>query len=205
VITDHANLQYYWQLQKINWQVARYLGDLMKYNFKLVHKPRKLNKADHLSRRPDYNEGKANNEDVLVLPERLFARVLLMLDVEQWVYNSQGSKTQEIQEWSQTMPLNSINHHWFHRSRPVVAMDQELRRDILCLYHDHVAVGYPGITNMYKAVARDYWWPDLKRFTMGYVKGCATCQSTKPNTMHPCIPLFPISAKIPMKPFQVVS
>jgi hypothetical protein len=73
VITDHANLQYYQQLQKINRRVARYLGDLADYNFRLVHKPGKLNKADHLSRWPDYDEGKGNNEDVLVLPKWLFA------------------------------------------------------------------------------------------------------------------------------------
>jgi RNase H-like domain found in reverse transcriptase/Integrase zinc binding domain len=162
VITDHANLQYYRQPQKINRRVARYLGDLAEYDFKLVHKPGKQNKADHLSRRPDYDEGKADNEDVLVLPDRLFTRALSLMDVEQRVYDLQGEKGQEIQNWGQTMLLNSINHHWFHGTRPVVATDQGLRRDILRLYHDHAMAGHPGIANTYKAVAKDYWWPDLK-------------------------------------------
>jgi RNase H-like domain found in reverse transcriptase len=48
VITDHANLQYYHQPQKINQRVAWYLADLADYNFALVHKPGKLNKADHV-------------------------------------------------------------------------------------------------------------------------------------------------------------
>jgi RNase H-like domain found in reverse transcriptase len=116
VITDHANLQYYRQPQKINQQVARYLGDLAEYDFKLVHKPGKQNKADHLSRRPDYDEGKADNEDILVLPDRLFARALSLMDMEQWVYDLQGKKGQEIQSWGQTTSLNSVNHHWFHRT-----------------------------------------------------------------------------------------
>jgi Integrase zinc binding domain len=184
---------------------VRYLGDLVEYDFKLVHKPGKLNKADHLSRRPDYNEGKADNEDMLVLLDQLFARALSLMDMEQWVYDLQGTKGQEIQDWARTMPLNSVNHHWFYRAQPVVAMDQELRRDILCLYHNHATAGHPGITNTYKAVAKDYWWPDLKRFMEGYVKGCATCQSTKPNTVRPHIPMFPISNETPMKLFQVIS
>jgi Integrase zinc binding domain len=177
--------------------VARYLGDLVEYDFKLVHKPGKQNKADHLLWRLDYDKGKADNEDVLVLPDRLFAWALSLMDVEQWVYDLQGEKGQEIQSWGQTMPLNSVNHHWFHRTQPVLAMDQELRRDILRLYHDHATAGHPGIANTYKVVTKDYWWPDLKQFTVGYVKGCAVCQSTKPNTTRPCVPMFPISNKTP--------
>jgi hypothetical protein len=50
VYTDHANLQYYRQPQKINRCVARYIPRLAEYNFKLIHKPGKYNKADHLSR-----------------------------------------------------------------------------------------------------------------------------------------------------------
>jgi hypothetical protein len=68
--------------QKINWWVACYLRDLADYDFKLVHKPRKLNKVDHLLRRPNYDKGKGDNKDVLVLPKKLFARALSVLDVE---------------------------------------------------------------------------------------------------------------------------
>jgi hypothetical protein len=67
VVTDHVNLQYYWQPQKINRWVARYLGNLAKYNFKLVHKPGCLNRADHLSWQLDYDEGKEDNVEVQVL------------------------------------------------------------------------------------------------------------------------------------------
>jgi RNase H-like domain found in reverse transcriptase len=64
VITDHVNLQYYRQSQKINQRVARYLVDLTDYNFKLVHKLGKLNKVDHLSCQPDYNNGKEDNNNM---------------------------------------------------------------------------------------------------------------------------------------------
>jgi RNase H-like domain found in reverse transcriptase len=82
VITDHANLQYYRQPQKINQQVAQYLANLANYNFTLVHKPRKLNRADHLSWQPDYDEGKKDNEDVQVLLNVLFAQAIASLDVK---------------------------------------------------------------------------------------------------------------------------
>jgi hypothetical protein len=50
VYMDHTNLQYYRQPQKINQHVARYIPRLAEYNFKLIHKLGKYNKADHLSR-----------------------------------------------------------------------------------------------------------------------------------------------------------
>jgi hypothetical protein len=87
VITDHANLQYYRQPQKINWCVACYLADLADYQFTLVHKLGVSNRADHLSRQPDYDEGKGDNEDMQVLLDKLFVNAIMSLDIEQAVYD----------------------------------------------------------------------------------------------------------------------
>jgi RNase H-like domain found in reverse transcriptase len=87
VVTDHTNLQYYWQLQKINQQVARYLGNLAEYNFKLIHKPGCLNRADHLSRWPDYDKGKDNIE-VQVLQDHMFTNAVVLLNLKQEVYDT---------------------------------------------------------------------------------------------------------------------
>jgi RNase H-like domain found in reverse transcriptase len=79
VITDHANLQYYRQPQKINQRMARYLADLADYQFTLVHKPGASNRADYLSWQLDYDEGKGDNEDVQVLPDKLFVNAIASL------------------------------------------------------------------------------------------------------------------------------
>jgi RNase H-like domain found in reverse transcriptase/Integrase zinc binding domain/Reverse transcriptase (RNA-dependent DNA polymerase) len=183
VITDHANLQYYCQPQKINRCVACYLADLADYRFTLVHKPGASNRADHLSRQPDYDKGKGDNEDIQVLLDKLFVNAVMSLDVEQVVYDQQGVATAQIQEWAKDHGLVSVNHHWFKGSKPVVADDLSLQQSVLCMYHDHESAGHPGIFNMYASVASDYWWPDMKCFIVQYVKGCAVCQSMKPNTV----------------------
>jgi RNase H-like domain found in reverse transcriptase/Reverse transcriptase (RNA-dependent DNA polymerase) len=82
VITDHVNLQYYRQPQKINCCVARYLADLVDYWFKLIHKPGTSNRVDHLSQWLDYDEGKEDNKDVQVLPDKLFVNAIASLDVD---------------------------------------------------------------------------------------------------------------------------
>jgi Integrase zinc binding domain len=146
--------------------VARYLADLADYRFTLVHKPGVSNKADHLSRRPDYDEGKGDNKDVQVLLDTLFANAILSLDVEQAVYDQQTTAVTQIQGWAKDHNLTSINHHWFKGNKPVVADDLPLQQSVLRMYHDHESAGHPGIFNMYASVAKDYWWPDMKRFVV---------------------------------------
>ena len=73
VLTDHKNLEYYKQPHAINRRVARYIPQLADYNFILKHIPGTSNKADPLSRRPDYDDGSRDNANVTVLPPTLFS------------------------------------------------------------------------------------------------------------------------------------
>ena len=73
VHTDHANLTYWHQPQKISRRIARQVLELEEYNIKLQHILGKNNgRADALSRRPDYDQGTTNNQNVTVLPNKLF-------------------------------------------------------------------------------------------------------------------------------------
>jgi Integrase zinc binding domain len=172
----------------------------------LVHKLGTSNKVDHLSRWPDYDEGKEDNENVQVLPDELFVNAIMSLDVEQAVYDQQAAAAVQIQGWAKDHGLISINHHWFKGNKPVVADNLSLQQSILHMYHDHESTGHPGIFNTYASVTRDYWWPDMKRFVVQYVKGCAICQSTKPNTVRPKVPMYPITTdKERAYPFQTIS
>ena len=73
VHTDHANLTYWRQPQKISRHIARQVLELEEYNIKLQHVLGKNNgRADTLSRRPDYDQGTTDNKNVTILPDRLF-------------------------------------------------------------------------------------------------------------------------------------
>jgi Integrase zinc binding domain len=104
------------------------------------------------------------------------------------------------------LDIVSVNHHWFKGGKLVVADNLLLQQSVLCMYHDHESTGHPRIFNMYMSVARDYWWPDMKHFVVQYVKGCAVCQSTKPNIVQPKIPMYPIATTGEHAyPFQMIS
>jgi len=75
--TDHKNLEYFMKVQKLNRRQARWALYLSRFNFMLKHIPgSKMEKADSLSKRPDWEVGvERDNEDkILVKPEWLEAR-----------------------------------------------------------------------------------------------------------------------------------
>ena len=69
------NLQYWRDPRKISRQVAREVLELADYDYEIHHLQGKSNgQADALSRRPDYDQGECDNENVTVLPEWVWAR-----------------------------------------------------------------------------------------------------------------------------------
>ena len=84
VHTNHANLTYWRRPQKISRRIAIQVLELEEYNIKSQHVLGKNNgRADALSRRPDYNQGSSDNQNITVLPDRLFIRALASQDLEQ--------------------------------------------------------------------------------------------------------------------------
>ena len=111
----------------------------------------------------------------------------------------------EIRKLQGDFPLDELDRKWFHHGRPVIPEVEELRRQLLLQYHDHPLAGHPGIANTTAGLIKDFWWPTLKRFIAEYVRGCATCQSTKPNTTRPKPPLMPIITTGVQLPFETIS
>jgi hypothetical protein len=74
VRTDHSNLQYFRQPQKITGRQARWIEYLQDFDYTLEHIPGSSNTiADLLSRRKDLNKG-VDTETRTLLPDHLFSR-----------------------------------------------------------------------------------------------------------------------------------
>ena len=71
--TDHNNLTYFKAARKLNRQQARWMQELAEFNFKLQHVPGKKHiPADFLSRPFGENQGKDDNEDLILLSPTQF-------------------------------------------------------------------------------------------------------------------------------------
>ena len=56
--------------------MAREVVELADYDIEIHHlKGRENGRADTLSRRPDYDQGEGDNENVVVLPDHVFTKV----------------------------------------------------------------------------------------------------------------------------------
>jgi ribonuclease HI len=84
IYSDHQNLLYWKEPHKISRRVAREVLMLSEYNFEIRHIKGTANgRADALLRRPDYDQGHEDNQNVTVLPEQVFVRAMdVMITLE---------------------------------------------------------------------------------------------------------------------------
>src|SRR6266568_3693632 len=81
--TDHKNLEYFMTAKKLNRRQARWSLELANFDFTLVHKPgRTMGKADSLSRRPDFERGENDNENVILIEPHHLQRISVEIEDE---------------------------------------------------------------------------------------------------------------------------
>ena len=198
--SDHQNLTYWKDPQKLSRRIARERLDLMEFDFEIRHIPGKANsRADTLSRRPDYNQGTKDNENIIVLPEDVFVQTVTIADKEE----EQDEET--LKPWVDPHKLKRVNNIWYKEGRRVVTSAIEAKHTIIKSRHNPPVYGHPGISKTTQLVERDYWWPKMKLDVMDYVKGCAKCQRHKVNNRPMRAALNPIYPKPEAMPFETVA
>ena len=198
VHTDHANLTYWCQSQKISRCIARQVLELEEYNIKLQHILGTSNgRANALSRRPDYNQETMDNQNVTILPDKLFIRVLALQELEQ--------DKEVLRPWVDPHKLKQKNGTWRKGNQLVITTDALTKQSIVQMHHDLPAYGHPGILRTYNLTARRYWWPCMQQDIMDYVKGHADSQQNKANNQAKKAMLSPIFTKPKALPFKTVA
>jgi len=80
ILSDHKNLMYFRTAQKLNRRQARWSLFLSEFDLKLIHTPgSKMIQSDALSRQPDHITDEIDNDDIIVLPDNIFIK---MIDLE---------------------------------------------------------------------------------------------------------------------------
>ena len=176
----------------------------MQYSFVIKHKPGILNRADALSRRPDY-ESKDNFSQEIGLPTRVFANTTSAIDYDAAILHAQRNNAKELQTIWAKYPITNDHGKWTRDHRLVVVGNNDLKRGVITLYHNFPTAGHAGGRKTLFAINRDYWWPSMRQDVSDFVKGCATCQSTKPRTNQPKPPLYPIAPEPRALPFETIA
>jgi hypothetical protein len=205
VHTDHANLTYYRKPQKLTPRAKRAVARIMQYHIKIKHKPGILNKADALSRRPDYPH-KPESDWETAFPNSMFINAATIDTTIPAMMAAQHDHQDYFTSITEKYSLHQNGHVWFYPSNKLVVPDNnELKRGVISLFHDSTTAGHPGTLRTKLAIEKDFWWPILLQDVKSYVQGCATCQSTKPRTNQPKPPYHPISTEHPQTPFGTIA
>ena len=204
VHTDHSNLTYYRHPHKLMDRARRAISRIMQYNLCIKHKPGIHNRADALSRRPDYAK-RVQPEEEIGLPDHLFIHDISALDLDDAIRNAQTCNHDTITQLLNHHPLTKTTEGWTVTGRLVVVGNNELRRGVISLYHDFPTAGHPGEWKTLSMITRDYWWPEMRKDITEFVKGCAICQSTKSRTMQAKPPLYSISTTADTLPFKTIA
>jgi len=77
-------------------------------------------------------------------------------------------------EWSKDRGLLQF------RDKIYVPQNANLQRQVVSLCHDTKVAGHPGCWKTLELVSRDYWWPQMSRYTRQYISICDLCIRTKP-------------------------
>jgi hypothetical protein len=173
---------------------------LSEYNFEIRHIKGTANgRADALSRRPDYDQGHEDNQNIVVLPEQVFARAMEVLP------DNTNQEESTLKPWIDPHQLKQHQGVWYKDGRQVVTGDIEAKCHIIQSHHDSPVYGHPGISKTIQLTERLYWWPRMRVDITEYVKGCADCQRHKVNTRPTKAPLHPIYPKAETTPFETVA
>lgn len=85
--------------------MARYIPHLADYNYTLVHLPGTSNKADGLSRHPNFAFPGADNTEITVLPPSVFACASTLSFIDDRVRSHQLTSLPLLTWWTSTYAL----------------------------------------------------------------------------------------------------
>ncbi len=137
--------------------------------------------------------GENDNMGVIVLLEQVFIRALQtqkalplcqIVSQEEMTPQDPVYKQNEdfLKPWIDAHRLKKVEGTWYKEGRHVVTGGSTHHRMLISAHHDLPVYGHPGINKTNQLLSRRYWWPNMRKDVMEYMKGCAECQRNKINT-----------------------
>ena len=137
--------------QKVNQRVAHYILTLADYNIHIQHHPGPQNRANALSRQPDYNEGKEDNLEVTPLPPYLFGEKAQLATLDALVEESQEEDKEEFKKLQSTHEWGNESGLW-KKDNQIAILSDYAKGQILKEHHNHPTMGHPEVAITYFSI-----------------------------------------------------
>ena len=225
VLTDHRNLEYFLTAKKLNRRQARYAIKLSNYNFLIQYRSATKNqRADALSRRPDFNPEDDEKQPIqsLLKPNQFSVSstaasfdICMDQELKDQLLNSQKKDpTYKIIRNKDNLHKNIVNRFknytidensglLLKNSLIFVPNNNDLKLKLLQIHHDNLTSGHFGRAKTTELISRNYWWKGMTKFVNRYVANCQICVRGKPSRQAPQGPLMAL--QIPNNPWESIS
>ena len=139
---DHKNLEYFITAKKLNCRQACWSLYLARFDFKLIHCPRRsMEKPDALSQRLDHGNGASDNEDVVLLrPELIAVQALEGLHLEGLEQDILREIRQGNQKGDQKEPIAKAARELWQASSKMVHSTEWLEEDKVLWFRGKIYV-----------------------------------------------------------------
>ena len=210
IITNHKNLSYIKDPQKLSRQQARWSLFLQDFDIQWqVTSRTKMAPADVLSRR-DHVDTTLDNQETSICPQPVIIQALDLALARKIQSSSELDPLvlralENLRVGSSLFPLSSkddwhmTNGHLYFKGCMYIPPHEW--QTIICFIHDSPTTGHAGRFCTKALLERDFWWPRLSSFVNAFISGCAVCQQNKVNHHPTCPPLAPIPSFLPL-PFK---
>lgn len=211
IYCDQASLSYALQVKDPTSRIARWVMTLEQYDYKIIHKPGKLNvTADYLSR----NVEEINNISIQTqfLPD-LLDRIQIhqtqdshcLKIIESLNSKSDMSKFPVIYFLKNDIlyctPKTHTRSNFSNPDKLVIPLT--LIPEILSLCHDSPAVTHQGFSKTLNRVKMSFYWPCLYKHIKQYIKSCNSCNEKRAHKPAKLAPLQRVP--VTTKPMQCVA
>jgi len=169
---DHKNLEYFKKAQKLNQRQAHWVLYLSRFNFTLKHVlETKMGKTDGLSRRLDWKvDIEKDNENQIFIKDcwlHSLHKVVIEgseIDIVEKIKKARNKDKEVVEEIKKVGVKIVRREEWqiegdlvLNEGKVYVLQDEELRMEIIQLYHNTLVIGYREKWKMTEMVTRNYW------------------------------------------------
>ncbi|KAE8269715.1 hypothetical protein A4X09_0g2624 [Tilletia walkeri] len=232
ILTDHRNLVYFQQAQRLNDRQARWQEQLAEFDFVIEHLAGNKNPADPPSRRPDYGAASDNDHrlQTLLPPHRIHSSPISFplpssdsqdpppsSSLGPQAVLSFQTPSSELLTQLRALSANDTefaaaeesNDSTFARDgdhylyKDRLFVPQSLRQTIISQHHDSPAAAHRGHAVTHDLLTRTFHWPGSRRAVRDYVRRCDPCARNKTPRHLPYGELQ--SLQVPTRPWQLIA
>jgi RNase H-like domain found in reverse transcriptase/Reverse transcriptase (RNA-dependent DNA polymerase)/Integrase zinc binding domain/Chromo (CHRromatin Organisation MOdifier) domain len=196
VWTDHKNLTTFTTTKILNRRQVRWSEELSAYNFTITYRKGSENaRADALSRRQDYS-GKPTERPRAILKEKnqgmeynheLLATISVVenKELEEQIKNAYPSDECAQRNTKQPEKNFTVDRQGILRFKGLVYIPAPIRQEFVRQQHSLPAHGHQGIAKTLERLARDYYFPGMRKQVEKEVLECDLCNKSKASRHAP--------------------